>query len=142
MLSCFRGDVAFLASMLVHGGIRVHRAETLDEADFLLVATTATVLIADTVFLDGSWGSAMTMVASVHPLVGTLLCADPADREFVKDANERGVLDVIWKPIDFERLRTSIRMAHEVTTERRRWQLAREGGAVSGPSQFRVEALR
>ena len=53
-LSCFDHNVLFLASMRGQGGIRLHRAHTLEMADFLLLATHGTVLVTDTTFLDGS----------------------------------------------------------------------------------------
>src|SRR5450759_5965458 len=74
-LSCFDHNALFLASMLGQGGIRLHRADTVEMADFLLLATRGTVLVLDTTFLDGSWEDALAMIAPVHPLVGPLICA-------------------------------------------------------------------
>jgi DNA-binding NtrC family response regulator len=125
-LSCFDHNVLFYAAMLGQGGIRLHRAHTVEMADFLLLATHGTVLVTDTTFLGGSWEDALAMTAQVHPLVATLICADLVDREFIAGARERGVLDVLWRPIEFERLRPSIWTAHEVTVERRLWLAERE----------------
>jgi hypothetical protein len=69
-------------------------------ADFLLLATRGTVLVLDTTFLDGTWDDALVMIAQVHPLVSTLICADLVDRAFIASARERGALDVLWKPIE------------------------------------------
>jgi DNA-binding NtrC family response regulator len=112
--------------MLGQAGIRVHRACTVERADFLLIATQATVLVLDTTFLDGSWVEALAMTAHVHPLVAPLICADRIDREFVANARERGAFDILWRPIELERLRSSIWTAHEVTLERRLWLAERE----------------
>ena len=125
-LSCFDHNALFLASMLGQGGIRLHRAHTTEIADFLLLATRGTVLVLDTTFLDGSWEDALVMTAQVHPLVATLICADLVDREFIAGARERGALDVLWRPIELDRLRSSIWTAHEVTVERRLWLAERE----------------
>ena len=125
-LSCFDANALFLAAMLGQGGIRLHRAHTTEMADVLLLATRGTVLVLDTTFLDGSWQDALAMTAQVHPLVATLICADLVDREFVACARERGAFDVLWRPIELERLRPSIWTAHEVTVERRLWLAERE----------------
>jgi DNA-binding NtrC family response regulator len=102
------------------------RLHTLEMADFLLLATRGTALVKDTTFLDGSWEDALAMVGQVHPLVATLICADLVDREFIASARERGAFDVLWRPIELDRLQTSIRTAHEVTVERRLWLAERE----------------
>ena len=125
-LSCFDQNVLFYAAMLGQGGIRLHRAHTVEMADFLLLATHGTVLVTDTTFLGGSWEDALAMTAQVHPLVATLICADLVDREFIVSAQERGAFDVLWRPIELERLRPSIWTAHEVTVERRLWLAERE----------------
>ena len=111
--------------MLGPGSIRLHRADTVKMADFLLLASRGTVLLVDTTFLDGSWEDALAMTGKVHPLVATLICADPVDREFIAGAQERGAFHVLWRPIPLERLRSSIWTAHEATVERRVWLTAR-----------------
>ena len=144
-LSCFDHNVLFLASMLGQGGIRLHRADTVEMADFLLLATQGTVLVLDTTFLGGSWEDALAMTAQVHPLVATLICADLVDREFIAGARERGVLDVLWRPIEFERLRPAIWTAHEVTVERRLWLAEREHECRSNRhsvSGFHLETVK
>lgn len=125
-LSCFDHNIQFFASMLGLAGIRLHRACTVEAADFLLLAAQATVLVLDTTFLDGSWEEALAMIGQVHPLVATLICADFVDRAFLVNARERGAFDVLWRPIELERLRSSIRTAHEATIERRLWLAERE----------------
>ena len=82
-LSCFEHKVQFFASMLGFAGIRLHRACTVEAADFLLLATESTVLATDTTFLDGSWQDALSMIGQVHPLVATLICADLVDRRLL-----------------------------------------------------------
>ncbi len=118
-LSCFEHDVRFYAGLLAHSGIRLHRADTLEMADFLLLAASGSVLLLDPVFLDGSWEDALLMMRRVHPLVASILCADPVDRRFVSGAGECGAVEVLWRPLDLDRLRASIRSAHEITRDRR-----------------------
>lgn len=101
--------------------IRLHRADTLELADFLLLATDATVLLTDTTFLDGRWQDALAMADRVHQLVTTVICADPVDRPFLSKLHERGALEVLWMPLELHRLRSTIGRAHEVTVERRLW---------------------
>ena len=125
-LSCFDQNFRFFASMLGLAGIRLHRACTVEAADFLLLAAQATVLVLDTTFLDGSWEDALAMIGQVHPLVTPLICADFVDRAFLANARERGAFDILWRPIELERLRSSIRTAHEVSVERRLWLTERE----------------
>lgn len=125
-LSCFDQNFRFFASMFGLEGIRLHRACTIEMADFLLLATRGTVLVTDTTCLDGSWEDALAMIRTFHPLVGTLICADVVDREFVTKAREHGAFDVLWRPIELERLRPSIRAAHEAASERRLWLVERE----------------
>ena len=145
LLSCFDHNALFLASMLGQGGIRLHRAHTAEMADFLLLATRGTVLVLDTTFLDGSWEDALAMTAQVHPLVATLICADLVDREFIASARERGAFDVLFRPVELDRLRTSIRTAHEVTVERRLWFAEREHECRSNQhsvSGFHMETVK
>jgi DNA-binding NtrC family response regulator len=131
--------------MLGQAGIRLHRAQTAEMADFMLLATRGTVLVLDTTFLDGSWEDALAMIGQVHPLVATLICADLVDRKFIAGARERGALDVLWRPIELDRLRSSIWTAHEVTLERRLWLAEREYECLSNRhsvSGFRLETVK
>jgi len=121
-LSCFDHDVRFFASMLGHARIRVHHASTLDMADFLLLATRGTVLVLDPTFLDGCWHDALAMIRQFHPHVVTLICADHKDREFVASARDAGTLDVLWRPVGVEQLRSSIWTAYEISLEREGWR--------------------
>ena len=144
-LSRFDQNGLFLASVLGQGGIRLHRADTVEIADFLLLATHGTVLVTDTTFLGGSWEDALAMTAQVHPLVATLICADLVDREFIAGARERGVLDVLWRPIELNRLRASIRTAHQASVERRLWLAEREHECRANRhpvSGFRLETVK
>jgi DNA-binding NtrC family response regulator len=144
-LSCFDHNALFLASMLGQGGIRLHRAHTAEMADFMLLATRGTVLVLDTTFLDGSWEDALAMIGQVHPLVATLICADLVDRKFIAGARERGALDVLWRPIELDRLQSSIWTAHEVTLERRLWLAEREYECLlnrHSVSGFRLETVK
>lgn len=113
-----------MAALLAQDGIRLHHATTLEAADFMLLATGGTTLIVDTTFLDGSWEDALAMIGSLHPLAATLVCADPVDRDLLANARDRGAFDVLWRPVDLDRLRSAIRLALEVTAERRLWSAA------------------
>jgi len=117
-ITCFRHDIEFFQRLLSYSEIRLHRAETLDEADFLLTVTGSKVLISDTVFLDGSWVDALEMLSCVHPRSSFVVTADPVDREFVGDAVDRGACAVLWKPLDFTQLMRLIRTVHEAALER------------------------
>ncbi len=120
-LSCFDQSVRFFASMLSLEDIQIYSASTVEMADFLLLATGGTVLVSDTTFLDGSWEDALAMIQTHHSGVATLICADPIDRQFVASATERGAFEVLWRPIELPRLRSSILAAHERAVERCMW---------------------
>ena len=126
VLSCFEHDVLFFRSMLGQAGIRLHRAETVEQADFLLLANAATVLLSDTAFLDGSWESSLAMARDAHPLVAVLVCAAAVDRDFVALAPNCGALGIYWKPLELARLREAILGAHEVSLERMLWRAEKE----------------
>ena len=133
-LTCFDSDFHFLANVLLGSEIRMHRAETLEQADFLLTVTGGTVLLTDVSFLDGFWDEAADMLAQFHPLVAFLVIADEVDRQFVSEAPNRGACGVLWKPLEWSRVCRSIRAAHEATEERIIWQRQRGdriGRAVS-----------
>jgi DNA-binding NtrC family response regulator len=133
-LTCFRSDYSFLASVLQYSGIRMHRAETLEEADFLLTVTGGTAFLSDVTFPDGTWREALAMVAEVHPLIPALIVADPVDRQFLTDANARGACGVLWKPIDFNESIRIIRTADEAARDRAffRGEASSVRAAVSG----------
>ena len=122
LLTCFDQDVGFWATMLCDCGIRLHRADTLEKADFLLLATGGTVLMSDLRFLDGSWEHAASMVQSLHPHVAMLLCAESIDGDAPARARKYGAVSLLWKPLDLWRMRSSILLAHEVAVERLLWQ--------------------
>jgi hypothetical protein len=124
-LTCFDSDFNFLANVFPCSEIRMHRAETLEQADFLLTVTGGTVLLTDVSFLDGFWDEAVDMLAQFHPLVAFLVIADGVDRQFVSEAPRRGACGVLWKPLDWSQVRRFIRLAHEATEERAIWQRQR-----------------
>jgi len=121
VLSCFESEFRFWAYLCRLADIRMIRADTLEEADFLLNATASSVLLVDVVFLDGTWKDAVAMVAGSHPRVTSVVIADEIDSPFVADAFSYGALSVCWKPICLHRLRRLIRWAHEVSEERALW---------------------
>jgi DNA-binding NtrC family response regulator len=104
--------------MLGPSQIRVHAAQTLEMADFLLLATGATVFVLDTHFPGGEWCDAMAMAQRCHPQVAMVICAGEEDRGSLRAAREPGALEVLWRPLEIEHLRAAIRTAHEVAFER------------------------
>jgi len=127
VVSCFREDFEFLRRLLGFSEIRFHRAETIDEADFLLTVTGATVLISDIVFLDGCWEDALDMVLSVHPRASFVLAAEPVDYAAAGEAMRRGACAVLKKPWDFMEMIRTIRTVHEAVGERILWEEAEAG---------------
>ncbi len=117
-LTCFRGDFAFLATVLYYFHIRLHRADTLEEADFLLTVTSGTVLLADVTFLDGSWREALQMISEVHPRVAALVVADAVDEPFLCDAYSLGACGILWKPLVADRAIRFIRALDEAARNR------------------------
>jgi DNA-binding NtrC family response regulator len=136
-ITCFSNDIDFLQRLLLYSEIRLHRAETLDEADFLLTVTGSKVLISDTVFLDGSWEDALDMLSHVHPRSRFLVAADPIDLAFVGDAVNRGACAILWKPLELGELMRMVRTVHEAAMERRTLDEAVMAGAPSAPSLSR-----
>ena len=122
VLSSFRSEFTFLRNVFRLTGLRMHHAESLDQADFLLTVTESTVLLSDTVFEGGTWQSALRLLRDNHSLVTMLVIADPVDWPFLGDLFDRGGCGVIWKPFDFEAVRRLIRTVHEASKERRAWQ--------------------
>ena len=117
-LTCFRSDYSFLASVLQYSGVRMHQAETLEQADFLLTANSGTVLLSDLTFPDGTWRDALAMLAEVHPLTPGLVVAEPVDRQYLRDVYLRGAYGVLWKPIDFTEAIRTIRTADQAARDR------------------------
>jgi DNA-binding NarL/FixJ family response regulator len=118
VLSCFVDDIHFLAPLLGLGRIRVHRADTLEEADFLITATAATVLATDLFFLDGSWRHALEMLRRAHPLIATIVLADAGHGAELSQGAEFGVFAICPKPLKLEPLRAAIQQAHQATLDR------------------------
>lgn len=117
-LTCFRSEFSALAIILQYSGIRMHRAETLEEADFLLTVTASTVLLSDITFLDGSWHDALLMAGQVHPLVASLVVADRADWPSLGETYDRGACGALRKPLDFMETIHLIRTLHEAVRDR------------------------
>jgi len=119
LLSSFEGEFSFLRNVFRTAGIRVHHAESISEADFLLTVTGSTVLLSDVIYEGGYWQSALALLSKGHPLVTMLVIADPADEPFVQDVFVRGACGVIWKPFQFESVSRQISAVHEASQERR-----------------------
>lgn len=117
-LTCFRPEFSSLALILQYSSIRLHRADTLAEADFLMTVSGATVLISDLLFLDGTWRDALRMSAGIHPLAGSMVVADPADWPQIADLYEFGGCAVLWKPLDCVRAIQLIRTVDQAARDR------------------------
>jgi DNA-binding NtrC family response regulator len=131
-ITCFSHDIEFFQRLLLYSEIRLHRAEALDEANFLLTVTGSKVLISDTVFLDGSWEDALDMLLHVHPRSSLLVAANPIDLEFVNDAINRGACAILWKRLELAKLMGLVRTVHEAAMERRTLNEAVMAAAPSG----------
>lgn len=119
VLSSFESECSFLQNVFRTSGIRVHHAESLDQADFLLTVTGSTVLLSDVIFEGGYWHGALGLLRKSHPVVTMLVIADPVDRPFLADIFSQGACGVIWKPFQFESVMKQIRAVHEASKERR-----------------------
>jgi len=119
VLTAFESEFSFLKSTLSFAGLRVHRAETLEELDFLLIATGATVLLSDTLTPTCTWRCAAALIADRHPYVAVLLLGEPVDAPYLKDAFACGVCGVIWRPIEFDVATDLIRTAQQASRDRR-----------------------
>ncbi len=97
----------------------MHHAESLDQADFLLTVTESTVLLADAMFVDGTWQDALSLLCDNHPLVTMLVIADPIDEPFLAGLYKQGACGVLWKPFEFDKAGRLIRAVHEASKERR-----------------------
>jgi DNA-binding NtrC family response regulator len=118
-LTCFRAEFSCLATVLQYSRIRLHRAETLEEADFLLTATGATVLLSDVLFLDGAWHEALRMAADTRPLTGCVVVTERADWPLAVDVYPFGGCGVLGKPVDpIEAIRL-IRTVDQAARDRR-----------------------
>lgn len=128
VLTSFDSEFSFLCNVFRPSGIRMHHAESLEKADFLLTVTESTVLLTDVTFADGRWENALSLLCDSYPLVTMLVIADRVDCPYLKDLFPRGACGVLWKPFDFEAARKQIRAVHEASKERR--VLAREDSAT------------
>jgi DNA-binding NarL/FixJ family response regulator len=118
-LTCFRTECLFLSTVLQYSRIRVHRAETLEEADFLLTATGGTVLLSDLLFLDGAWHDALRMAAETHPLTGCLVVAERTDWHLLEELYMLGGCGALWKPVDATEAIHLIRTVDQAARDRR-----------------------
>jgi DNA-binding NtrC family response regulator len=123
ILTAFDSQFNLLKNIWALAGIRLHHAKTLEQADFLLMATEATVLLSDVAIVDSSWRSALEMIGHHHPLVIMLVVADPVDQSLLVDAFSLGVCGIIWTPIQFDAAAKLVKTAHQAYLDR---QLLRE----------------
>ena len=115
-LTCFHAEFSTLAILLQYSAIRIRRAETLEEAEFLLTVTGSTVLLTDITFLDGSWRDALAM-AGEYPLLASVVAVDAADWPLT-ESYDRGACGALRKPLDLNQAVSLIRAVHEAVRER------------------------
>jgi DNA-binding NarL/FixJ family response regulator len=116
-LTCFDYYFEVFSGLLRHANIRMHLAATLEQADFLLTVTDATVLLCDTAFLDGTWDKAAGMLADVHPNVALVVMMDELDKSLRGPALDHGVCHLVSKPLRMSELRQAIQLAHTEAQE-------------------------
>jgi DNA-binding NarL/FixJ family response regulator len=136
-LTCFASEFSFLALVLQYSYIRLHRAETLEQANFLLLVTGATALLTDVTFLDGTWCDALRMSSENYPRVPTLVVADPADHPFLTDVYARGACGVLWKPVDMLDAIEMIRTIHQAALDRQALLVESTGLPAGTPAPSR-----
>ncbi|HZT31499.1 MAG TPA: hypothetical protein VFA33_16540 [Bryobacteraceae bacterium] len=110
-LTCFDAEYQVFAELLRYFGIRLYAADTVEKSDFLLTVTEATVLLCDTLFLDGDCDSAVDMLAAFHPHVSLVLIADEADRARWPKAFRCRACGLA-RPLRMTEIRAAIRLAH------------------------------
>jgi DNA-binding NtrC family response regulator len=119
VLTAFESEFTFLRNVFGFAGFRIYHADTLEEAEFLLITTGATVLLTDITAVDCSWRTALEALADRHPLVAAIVIADSVDRPHLADAFRRGACGIVWKPIQFDVVTDLIRAAHQASVDRR-----------------------
>ena len=137
LLTAFDDEFTFLKNVLGFAGLRVHRARSIEQADFLLLVTEAKVLLSDVAMVDCSWRCAMRLVRERYPLVSPIVIADPIDYPFLHDAFALGACGVLWKPIELRLASRMIWVAREASVERR---LLRDEARMSLPTTTSCEA--
>jgi DNA-binding NtrC family response regulator len=137
LLTAFDDEFTFLKNVLGFAGLRVHRARSIEQADFLLLVTEAKVLLSDVAMVDCSWRCAMRLVRERYPLVSPIVIADPIDYPFLHDAFALGACGVLWKPIELSLASRMIWVAREASVERR---LLRDEARMSLPTTTSCEA--
>ncbi len=118
VLTSFESEFTLLRNIFRSAGIRMHHAASLEQADFLLAVTGGAVLATDVTFAGGSWEDALRLLALSHPLVVMLVIAEPADSPYLAELFPRGACGMIWKPIQFDRVKRQIRFAHQAFRDR------------------------
>lgn len=125
-------EFAAITGILRFSSIRAIRADTLDEADFVLTVTGADVLLCDITFIDGTWRDALRLT-QVHPNLELLLVADPVDAPSLGDTRPMGIGEIVWKPVEPERAVSAIRRSANAALQHaieRREQLLRDIGTA------------
>lgn len=115
----FHSEFAFMKHICGRVGIRMHHSSTLEQTDFLLIATEASVVVFDAALVSRAWSCALRRIADRYPLVAMLVIADPLDPPLLQDASSLGVCGVIWKPVQLDTVSRLIRTAHQAWEDRR-----------------------
>lgn len=119
VLTAFDSEFVSLRNIFGLIGIRAHHATTLEQADFLLLTTGASVLLSDVAFVEGTWHSALELLRDTYPMTALVILADPVDGPYLLDAITLGACTILWKPLRFDEARKLIRTAHEAACERK-----------------------
>jgi hypothetical protein len=118
-VTCFRSEFSALATVLQYSRIRLRRAETLEDADFMMTASGATVLLADPLFLDGGWPEALAMARESHPVAACLVVVEPDGWPRLAEVYTLGGCGILPKPVDPIEAIGVIRTADQAARDRR-----------------------
>lgn len=116
-------EFTFLRNVFWLAGIRMHRAQAIDQLDYLLSVTESTVLLADVTFAGDTWQSALDFLRQNYPLVPALVIAELADTLLPEDVFRCGGCGIVWRPFRFDDTGALIRAAHSASRERQAWRV-------------------
>jgi DNA-binding NtrC family response regulator len=103
-LGCSGEDYRLASRLVDSANVRLHRADSLKQADLLLAGGDARVLLTETKFPGGTWRDALEMGAGRYRNVAVVVAATLAGEAFWLDVLEQGAYDLILKPFVAEEL--------------------------------------
>lgn len=111
--------------VLKTASIRIHPAASVEQAQSLMIATDARVLLVQVDSLDGGWEAAAEMIGRLRPPRALVVAGPLIDEHFWISALEGGAFDVVLMPFEAEELRRVIENAHAFASaapvRRRTW---------------------